>query len=143
MPGHGDNTQPTMVYPTQDQHARWKHEAEKMDMSLSEFVQAMTEAGIKKFDVTVEPDESLSEVRRQRTDLKKELDRTRERVTELERQLQLGERSTIQEYVKDNPSTTLDEIIQHVIGTASQRAAQQVESMVTTGDLEYEDGEYY
>jgi cytidylate kinase len=69
MPGNSSDTQPTTVYPANEQHARWKETADEMDMSLSEFVQAMTEAGLKKFEVDVESDESLDELRRQRNDL--------------------------------------------------------------------------
>jgi predicted RNase H-like nuclease (RuvC/YqgF family) len=76
-----------MTYPSKQQHARWKQEAEDMDMSLSEFIQAMTEAGLKKFDAEVTPDESLRDLRQQRNELKRELDQTRNRVRELEAQL--------------------------------------------------------
>jgi hypothetical protein len=76
-----------MTYPTKQQHARWKQEAEDMDMSLSEFIQAMTEAGLKKFDAEVPPDESLRELRQQRNELKRELDRVRDRVRDLEAEL--------------------------------------------------------
>lgn len=132
-----------MTYPSQEQHARWKDEAEAMDMSLSEFIQAMTEAGLKKFDVDVEPDESYSEIRRQRNDLKRELDRTRDRVRKLEEQLQTTERAAIIEFVEENPGAELDEIIQELVENASERVPQQVEYMVSVGDLQYEDGEYY
>ena len=42
-----DDTQPAMAYPTAEQYARWKARAEELDMSVSEFIQAMVEAGIK------------------------------------------------------------------------------------------------
>lgn len=87
MPGHSSETQPTMTYPSKQQHARWKQEAESMDMSLSEFVQAMTEAGLKKFDADITSDESARALRQQRNELKRELDRTRDRVRELEAQV--------------------------------------------------------
>lgn len=143
MPGNSSDTQPTMTYPTKEQHARWKKEAEQMDMSLSEFIQAMTEAGMKKFDVDVEMDESLDEVRRQRNDLKSELDRTRDRLSDLEEQVQSKERAEIKSFVEDNPGANLQEISQRVVETAADRAIEQVNQMVTIGELQYEDGEYY
>ena len=63
-------TQPAMTYPTEDQYDRWKQQAEEFDMSVSEFMQAMVEAGLKKFDATVEPDETARELREQRNDLR-------------------------------------------------------------------------
>ncbi len=143
MPGNSSQTQPTMTYPTKEQHARWKEEAKQMDMSLSGFIQAMTEAGLKKFDVDVEPDESVSELRRQRNDLKHELDRTRDRVAKLEHQLQTREREAIKAFVQENPGVELGDIIQEMIETTSDRVPKQVEGLVTVGELQYEDGEYY
>jgi predicted HTH transcriptional regulator len=132
-----------MTYPTNEQHARWKQIAEEMGMSLSEFIQAMTEAGLKKFEVDVTPDESASELRRQRNDLKRELDRARDRVTKLEEQVQTRERETILSFVDENPGADLSGIIQELIETTSDRAPKQVEHLVTVGELRYEDGEYY
>lgn len=143
MPGNSSETQPTMTYPTNEQHARWKQIAEEMGMSLSEFIQAMTEAGLKKFEVDVTPDESASELRRQRNDLKRELDRARDRVTKLEEQVQTRERETILSFVDENPGADLSGIIQELIETTSDRAPKQVEHLVTVGELRYEDGEYY
>lgn len=132
-----------MTYPSNEQHARWKKEAAAMDMSLSGFIQAMTEVGLKKFTVDTNPDESVNDLRRQRNDLKRELDRTRDRVRKLEKQIQTSERMAINEFVAENPGAELDAIIQHVIENASSRVPQQVDHMVTVGDLQYEDGEYY
>lgn len=143
MPGNSDETQPTMTYPSTQQHARWKQKAAAMDMSLSEFIQAMTEAGLKKFEVDVTPDESASELRRQRNDLKRELDRARDRVTKLEEQVQTRERETITSFVDANPGAELSEIIQELIETTSDRAPKQVEHLVAVGELQYDDGEYY
>jgi predicted RNase H-like nuclease (RuvC/YqgF family) len=143
MPGNRSETQPTMTYPSNEQHARWKREAEAMDMSLSEFIQAMTEAGLKKFDLDVQPDESVSDLRRQRNDLKRELDRSRERVAKLEEQLQTRERERIKSFVADNPGVELGDIIQDLIETTSDRAPQQVADLVAVGELHQQDGAYY
>lgn len=114
-----------------------------MDMSLSEFIQAMTEAGLKKFEIDVEPDESMSEIRRQRNDLKRELDRTRDRVAKLEQQLQTREREQIKSFVADNPGADLGDIIQDLIETTSDRAPKQVADLVAVGELHHEDGAYF
>lgn len=75
------NTQPAMAYPTTEQYKQWKDRAEQMDMSVSEFMKAMTEAGWKKFDANVEPDQTNRELREQRNDLKQELERDSESVS--------------------------------------------------------------
>ena len=89
------DTQPAMTYPTTRQYERWKDRAAEFDMSVSEFMQAMVEAGLKKFDATVDPDETNQELREQRNDLKDELDRTRARIRTLEDRLHNDERITL------------------------------------------------
>lgn len=143
MPGNGNQTQATMVYPSNEQHARWKDQAEEMDMSLSEFVQSMTEAGLKKFDTTIETDESLQELRRQRNDLKEELDKTRERVSELETQLHKGERAAIKSYIEENPGADFGDITQHVVQTVPQRVANVLEDLEAVDEIREEDERYY
>jgi hypothetical protein len=68
------------TYPSDEQLERWKREAEEMDMSFSEWVQGMVEAGLKNFSPTVDPDEDLHDLRRQRNDLRQELEATRDRM---------------------------------------------------------------
>src|SRR5699024_529453 len=34
------------TYPTEEQYQRWKNKADSLDMSTSEFIQSMTEAGM-------------------------------------------------------------------------------------------------
>lgn len=133
------DTQPAMTYPTAEQYDRWKEQAEEQDMSVSEFMQAMVEAGLKKFDATVEPDETNQELREQRNDLKDELDRARGRIQALEDRLHDGERATVRRYVEKNPGATYEEIVQHVIDTVPERVSHHLE-----GDsLTAEDGGYY
>jgi len=111
--------------------------------SRSEFVEAMIEAGLKKFDTSeVEPDETNHELREQRNHLKAELDRARDRIQELEDTVYHGERQTITEFVEDNPGATYDEIIQHVIDTVPGRVTDQLDDL--EGDvLRVEDDGYY
>jgi len=143
MSSAGEDTHPTMTYPTEDQYARWQTQAEEMGMSMSEFLQSMTEAGLKKFDVSVvEPDETQRELRQQRNDLKAELERARKRIGDLEDRLHHGERETIRRYVEDNPGASFDEIARHIIDTVPERVNSHLDGM--EGDtLVRRDGEWH
>lgn len=124
------DSQPAMTYPTEAQYKRWKKQKDALGYnSMSQFMQDMVEAGIKKFDATVEPDETNRELREQRNDLKAELDHARDRIGQLEDQLHRGERAAITEYVEDNPGATFDEIIQHIMDTVPQRVTHQLEAL--------------
>lgn len=136
------DTQPAMTYPTSDQYETWKEEADKMDMSVSEWMQAMVEAGRKKFDAQVERDESAEQLRRQRNDLKAELERARGRIEELETQLHHGEQEAILEFVEENPGTEFDEIVRHVIDTVPARVNRHLDEL-EGGELRIEGDEYY
>lgn len=130
------------TYPSEQQYQRWQNRADDLGMSLSEFMEAMVEAGMKKFDASVEPDETNQELREQRNELKTELDRARNRIQDLEDAVYHGERRTIKRYVEDNPGATYDEIIQHVIDTVPQRVTTHLDDL--EGDeLRQEDGGYY
>lgn len=138
----GDDSHPTMTYPTDEQYSQWEDRAEELDMSMSEFVECMVEAGLKKFDATVSPDETNRELREQRNDLKAELDRARDRIEQLEDELHHGERGAIRDYVESNPGASYDEIVQHVIDTAAGRVTTHLDGL--EGDeIRVEDGLYY
>lgn len=136
-------TQPAMAYPTQAQYERWKAQAEADGYdSVSRFMQDMIEAGMKKFDATVEPDETTHELREQRNDLKTELDTARDRIRRLEDRLHHGERETVRQYVEEHPGATFDEIVQHVIDTVPARVTQHLDTL--EGDeLRVEEDAYY
>lgn len=124
------DTQPAMAYPNRSQYERWKARAEADGYdSVSRFMQDMIEAGMKKFDATVEPDETNHELREQRNDLKNELDAARDRIRRLEDRLHQGERETVQRYVEEHPGATFDEIIQHVIDTVPARVTQHLDTL--------------
>lgn len=125
----GSDSHPTTTYPTEDQYDRWEQQADELGMSMSEFVECMVEAGLKKFDVSVTPDETNQELREQRNDLKDELDRARRRIEQLEDELHHGERGAIRDYVEANPGATYDEIVQHVIDTAAGRVTSHLEGL--------------
>lgn len=123
------DTQPAMAYPTEEQYERWKVHAAEMDMSVSQFMQAMVEAGRRKFEVDVEPDQTNQELREQRNDLKRELEKTRSRVEQLEDRLHNGERSAIRRFVEENPGATHAEIMQHIANTVPERAIRHIDDL--------------
>ena len=136
------DTQPAMAYPTNAQYARWKDRAEALDMTVSEFMQGMIEAGMKKFDATVELDETNRELREQRNDLKDELDHARGRIHDLENQLHHGERATIRRYVEQNPGASFSDVVQEVIDTVPVRVNRHLDDLEGDG-IRIESGAYY
>ena len=132
------------TYPSVDQLTRWERHCTEMGFrSRSAFVEAMVEAGLKKFDAaSVEPDETLGTLRQQRNDLKAELDRARDRIDELETAVYHGERRAIAQYVQTDPGATYDEIIQHIMNTVPERVTSQLDDLEGT-DLRVESGRYY
>ncbi|MFB6187466.1 MAG: hypothetical protein ABEI86_11445 [Halobacteriaceae archaeon] len=141
----GDNTQPAMTYPSKDQYARWKSCADDRDMSVSEFMQSMIEAGLKVdqgFELSLDRDESTAQLREQRNDLKRELDRARDRIQKLENRLHETERMTVEDFIEENPGATHAEITQHLIDTAPERVVKHLEALEGDSVL-VEDGKYY
>lgn len=131
-----------MTYPATDQYEDWKSDAAEMDMSVSEWIQAMVEAGRKKFDATVEPDETVRDLREQRNDLKAELEHARERIDKLENQIHQSERETIRRFVEDNPGATRAEIGQRLADTVPERLNPHLDALEGV-ELEKEGDEYY
>lgn len=80
-------TEQVFVYPSEEQAEYWRERAEEMDVSMSGFIQNMTEAGMKKFDASVEPDQSVAELRKQCDHLRERLREANERIEELEDRL--------------------------------------------------------
>ena len=130
------------TYPTEEQYRRWKARADEMGMSLSEWLECMVEAGQKKFDASVRPDESVEELREQRNDLRQELGRARDRIEKLERKLHHGERGMIIDYVHSNPGAEFDEIIQHTMENTPSRVSNHMDDLVGS-ELVVEDEKYY
>jgi len=130
-----------MTYPTPDQYETWKADADEMDMSVSEWIQAMVEAGRKKFDAQVEPDETAQDLREQRNDLKGELERARDRIEELETQLHHGEQELIREFVEENPGATFGDIVQYIGDKAPELVNRHLDEL--EGDVVYRDGDEF
>lgn len=132
------------VYPTSDQYARWQERADELDKSVSEFIIAMTEAGIKELDGLVidlddSHDESYLELRRERNSLKRELRRARERIQELEDLSYREERRALRRYVEDNPGASYDEMTDFLRRTVPQRMQLYTQDLYAEVD---EDGEH-
>lgn len=130
------------VYPTEEQRRTWKKEAEELDMSISEYMQSMTIAGRKKFDASVERDETDRELRERRNALKHELEAARDRINTLEQQLETTERAEVADYIQTHPGATFPDIVQHLIETVPQRVNRHLddlagESIRTEGDAFY------
>ncbi|MFC6938922.1 hypothetical protein ACFQE8_02975 [Salinirubellus sp. GCM10025818] len=138
-----DETQPAMCYPSEVQYGEWKRRAESMDMSVSEFMMSMVEAGWKKFEATPTPDETRLELREQRNDLKAELERARDRVGMLEDRVHEGERSEIEAYVATNPGATYQEIVEHLGKTIPERASRHLDELEGHQLRSNPEGEYY
>ncbi|MFA1612459.1 hypothetical protein [Halobellus rubicundus] len=131
-----------IAYPPQEQYDNWQDHAENLDMSVSQFITGMVEAGRKKFDAQITPDESVSELRDQRNDLKDELARTRERVEKLESQLHAGERGSMINHIRANPGCTFAEVQQEVAEKSGERLMRYVEAL--SGEkIERRDGKLY
>jgi ElaB/YqjD/DUF883 family membrane-anchored ribosome-binding protein len=130
------------TYPTHQQYDRWSVKADEFGMSTSEFIEAMVEAGLKKFDASTNPDETNRELRQQRDELKQELDRSRERIQDLEDAVYNGERQTIKEFVKANPGAPYDEIIRHVMRTVPERVTAHLDDLEGE-ELLFDDDRYY
>lgn len=118
------------VYPTQRQHEQWKAEADERNVSLSQFVQDMVEAGRKKFTAEVEYDELQADLRAQRNDLKSELDHARNRIASLEAELHRSEREAVGAFIEQHPEgVTFEEIGQHIINTVPERVNRHLEDL--------------
>jgi len=130
------------AYPTTEQYERWKDHADEFEMSVSGFIASMVEAGLKKFDASVEPDKTNAELREQRDDLKSELDDARERISKLEDRLYRSDSAEIRRFVERNPGCSFEEIKAHLRETVPERANEHIESM--EGDsLEIHNETYY
>lgn len=72
------------TYPEKWECEEWKTEAETMGMSVSEYIQAMTRAGRKKFSAPSTPDSTVQELRDSRDFYRDEVERLQRRLEELE-----------------------------------------------------------
>lgn len=136
------DTQPAMCYPSERQYGRWKQKADDNGMSVSEFMQAMIEAGIKQLeDISIEPDETRRELRQDRNEYKQRWETAQQRIEHLESRTNTAERQTIIDFVHDEQSVQLDQIVNEVSSTAGVRVRNHLD--VLLGDEIATDGAYY
>lgn len=135
------DSQMAATYVPQQQYTRWKSRADSLNMSVSEFIKSMVEAGSKKFEATVEPDETTTELREQRNHYQHAFKKAQKRVSKLETRLDQGERAEIRRFVESNPGATFEEITTHLIETVPERTNELLESL--EGDSVRVDGDAY
>lgn len=113
---------------------RWEKEIEERDFTTeSAFIRAMVEAGLKKFERPVDPDESLADLREHRNDLKRELDRTRGRVERLEEQLFHTDQAAAARYLQENPEAGFDAVLNHLEVTLPRRLTRFFDELEAAG----------
>jgi|AntRauMinimDraft_4_1070384.scaffolds.fasta_scaffold00491_8 t-SNARE complex subunit (syntaxin) len=120
------------TYPQPEQYERWKNRAAEVDMSISEFIQSMVEAGMKVdqgLEMEIRPDETVHELREQRNDMKAEVDHLRERVDKLEERLHDSERAAVENHVEDLGMASHDQVLDHVRETAPVRVTRHLEAL--------------
>jgi predicted RNase H-like nuclease (RuvC/YqgF family) len=138
----GPNTTTAATYPPETLYEQWSDQADALDMSISQFMIRMIEAGRKNISMEDASSESIRELLQQKSDLKRELQRKEERIQDLERQLQHTSRSEIVSYIEDNPGARMPEITQKVADTVPGRVASHLDAL--EGDLiEQRDDGYY
>jgi hypothetical protein len=114
-----------------------------MGMNESQFVQAMVEAGLKKFSREVEPDKTRDELRRERNGLYGALREAREEINRLEEKLLSSEREVVIAFIEENPGCTYADIADHLAQNAPSRTTDvltEIEGSEVTMD---EDGGWY
>jgi predicted RNase H-like nuclease (RuvC/YqgF family) len=127
MPEISSDKTMAATYPPKTLYESWGQHADSLNMSTSQFIIRMVEAGRKQIDVDELADESAQELRQQRSDLQGELKRQRERVNKLEQQLHYTAQADIIDYVEANPGVATPKIIQHIANTVPERVASHLD----------------
>lgn len=97
-----------------EQKKRWEELAEERGMSLSEWMSAMVEAGLKKFDRDIQPAESKDDLRKRNTELWNDFQTVAKERDRLQKQLRQTEQLAIIEFVEENQGCKYKEIAQHL-----------------------------
>jgi len=142
MPDLGDDKTTAHAYPTSSLYESWSEHADSLDMSVSQFIIRMVEAGRKDINMENGSSDTLRELLQERADLNREIDRQRDRISDLERQLSQTSQSEIASFVAENPGVQTPVIIQHVADTVPGRVASNLDAL--EGNLiERRDDSYY
>lgn len=83
---------------------------------------------------------SIRELLKERADLEKEIQRQRERIDDLERQLQHSTQSEIVSFVAENPGAQTPDIIQHMANSVPSRVAGHLDALEGDAIERHEDG---
>lgn len=142
MPEVGPDKQTAVTYPPDSLYQSWADHAKELDMSVSQFIISMVEAGRKQIQLDDAATSSVHDLRQQRDDLREELKRERKRVRELERQLHRSATTEIDSFVSNNPGATTPEIMQHVADTVPGRVASYLDLLEGDTLEQREDGYY-
>jgi molecular chaperone DnaK (HSP70) len=133
----------TTTYPSEEQRERWSVMAERCGMSLSEFIEAMVEGGMKRFDPRINQDEANAALREQRNNARKELEDARRRIEKLENKLDNDEREEVRNQIKKSPGITYNELVETVGYSVPQRVQDHLEAMRAFEIEKRDDGFYY
>ncbi|ELZ45907.1 hypothetical protein C463_05735 [Halorubrum californiense DSM 19288] len=117
------------VYTPQDRYEMWKQEADELGMSMSQWANAMVEAGLKKFDRDIQPEESKSDLRKRNTQLWNDYEKVRKERDKLETQLHQTERRAIVEFVEENQGCRYKEIAQHLAKNRGSRLTKLLDAL--------------
>jgi len=142
MPDIGTDKTTAVTYPPEALYQSWVEQADTLDVSTSQFILKMVEAGRKNISMRDASAASVRDLLDQRTDLEREVQRQRKRIEDLERQLQRTSQADIVAFVEDNPGAATPEIIQHVADSVPGRVASHLDAL--EGDIikAQEDGYY-
>jgi len=142
MPDISEDKKVVTTYPQQGLYESWEEHADDLDLSISQYMIRMVEAGRKQIDMESVATESLHELQRRTSELQAELQHQRQRNRELERQLKFTAHAEIADYVESNPGVETAEIIQQIADTVPGRVAGHLDAMEGSV-LVRRDGQYY
>jgi predicted phage-related endonuclease len=129
MPELGPNKTTAVTYPPKTLYSQWSDHADELNMSISQYMIRMVEAGRQNISMDEASSESIRELLQQKADLKREIQRKEDRIQDLERQLQHTSRSKIVSYIEDNPGAQRPEITQKVADTVPGRVASHLDAL--------------
>jgi len=142
MPDLGSDTVMASCYPSCSLYEQWEEHAAELDLSKSQYMIRMVEAGRKQLNVDESALSTNQELRQQLANLQNEVQRQQERNEDLERQLQQTTHTDICSFIDENPGSTTPQIIQHIADSVPSRVAAQLDALEGT-HLRREGGQYY
>ena len=142
MPEISSDKTTAVTYPPKPLYDQWSDHADALDMSISQFIIRMVAAGRTNISMEDASSESVHDLLQQQELLERKIERQREQIQDLERQLQFTPQAEIVDFVKQNPGADSVEIMQHIADTVPGRVASHLDML--EGDvLEVRDAEYY